>query len=95
MLTPKSLMHGKNKHSNHTHYVGMGFNILHPELFPLVGHEGESRGFMSSIWVNLETKTGYALAWNTTHRLPVKKDNELFSDINEVAYNSLFPLFKK
>lgn len=95
MFKPQNLMHGKNKHAHHSHYVGMGFNSLNPEGFTLIGHEGESRGFMSSIWVNLETKTGYALAWNTSHRLPVKKDNELFRDVNEVAYNSLFPLFKK
>ncbi|HEX8532069.1 MAG TPA: serine hydrolase domain-containing protein, partial [Cytophagales bacterium] len=93
MLKPRQLMHGKGKRAAHTHYVGLAFNTVNPELFPVVGHEGQLNGFLSSIWVNVATKTGYVLAWNTSHRLPVKKDDALFRDLNEAAYNRLFPLF--
>jgi hypothetical protein len=95
MFKSQQLMHSKGKHSNHSHYVGIAFNTVNPETFPIIGHEGQSRGFLSSLWVNLETKTGYILAWNTSHRLPVRKDDELFHDLNEAVYNRLFPAFKK
>ncbi len=94
MFKPQHLMHAKNKHAKHTHYQGTGFHIINPENVTLIGHEGESRGFMSSFWVNLETKTAFAFAWNTTHRLPVKKDDKLFREINEVVYSRIFPVFK-
>jgi CubicO group peptidase (beta-lactamase class C family) len=93
MFKPRQLMHGKGKRAAHTHYVGMGFHTVNPESFPVIGHEGQLNGFLSSIWVNVATKTGYALAWNTSHRLPVKKDDALFRDLNEAMYNRLFPLF--
>ena len=39
--------------------------MINPNSFRLIGHESESSGFMSSMWVNSETNSGYLFAWNT------------------------------
>jgi hypothetical protein len=49
---------------------------------------------MTSIWVSPDTKTGYLFGWNTTYRLPNKKDDRLFADFNHAVYEKLFPVIK-
>jgi CubicO group peptidase (beta-lactamase class C family) len=95
MFSVQKLIHGIEKDGEgHEHFVGLGFNIVNPGTYRLIGHEGESSGFMTSLWVNPVAKTGYLFGWNTTYRLPNKKDDDLFVDFNHVVYEKLFPLLK-
>ena len=95
MLILQQRVHGKQKNGQgHDHFKGIGFDIINPDSFRLVGHEGESSGFMSSVWVNIETKSGYLFAWNTTYRLPNKKDDTLFKQISNAMYGEVLPLLK-
>lgn len=73
MFVLQQLIHSKQKNGKgHEHFKGLGFDIINPDSFRLVGHEGESSGFMSSIWVNTETNSGYLFAWNTIYRASLK-----------------------
>ena len=95
MFAPQKLIHGRNKDGDgHEHFKGMGFGIINPGTYRLVGHEGESSGFMSAIFVNTETNSGYLFAWNTTYRLPNKKDDKLFRKFNDTVCEELLPLLK-
>ncbi len=95
MLVLQQRVHGKQKNGQgHDHFKGLGIDIINPDSFRLVGHDGESSGFMSSVWVNTETKSGYLFAWNTTYRLPNKKDDKLFKQINNAMYGEVLPLLK-
>ena len=95
MFFVQKLIHDKEKDGEgHEHFVGLGFNVINPATYRLIGHEGESFGFMTSIWVNPDTKTGYLFGWNTTYRLPNKKDDRLFADFNRAVYGKLLPLIK-
>ena len=95
MLAPQKLIHGRNKNGDgHEHFKGMGFAIINPGTYRLVGHEGESSGFMSAIFVNPKANSGYLFAWNTTYRLPNKKDDKLFRKFNDTVYEELLPLLK-
>ena len=94
MFSIQKLIHSKGKGKGHDHFIGLGFNVINPTTYRLVGHEGESSGFMSSIWVNSEKRAGYLFGWNTTYRLPNKKDENLFHEFNRSIYEELFPLIK-
>lgn len=95
MFSTQKLIHSKGKNGKgHTHFKGLGFDIINPETYSLIGHEGESSGFMSSIWINPEAKSAYLFAWNTTYRLPNKKDENLFRDFNDKMYEKLLPLIR-
>ena len=95
MFEPQKLIHGRDKQGNgHQHFRGLGFGIINPDTYTLVGHEGESSGFMSAIFVNIDTNCGYLFAWNTTYRLPNKKDDKLFRKFNNAVCEELLPLLK-
>lgn len=95
MFSTQKLIHDLHKDGKgHKHFVGLGFNVINPTTYRLIGHEGESRGFMVSLWVNTINKTSYLFGWNTTYRLPRKTDERLFSEFNNVVYEELLPLLK-
>jgi CubicO group peptidase (beta-lactamase class C family) len=96
MFATQRLIHAKEKDgTGHDHFIGLGFNVINPSAYRLVGHEGQLSGFMTSLWINPETDTGYLFAWNTTYRAPNQKDDALFANFNHTVYEKILPWLDK